>query len=509
MLTVGAAPLTVDEVVAVARDGERIEISSGARDAMAASAALVARLDSENVVAYGVTTGFGALADKAIAAADREALQYSLVRSHAAGSGAPLGADIVRGMMLLRARSLCAGFSGVRHEVVDAIIALLNNDVIPVVPRHGSLGASGDLAPLAHAACALLGEGDVIDDGARVPALTALEHHQLVPLQLRAKEGLALINGTDAMSSVMALVVHDLASLLRSADCAAAMSIEALLGTASVFDADVMALRPASGQQHSAANVRRLLRESPIAASHRESRHAVQDAYSLRCTPQVHGAARDLLEFARQTVERELSAVVDNPVVLAQRDEILSNGNFHGQALAYAADCCALLCADVAAISERRVARLLDSELSRGLPPFLVAEPGLNSGLMILQYTAAALVASLRAAATPLSVQSAVTSAAQEDHVSMGFEAALRTHESVQHLRTVLAIEMICAAQALELRRPLRPAPATRALLESLRSRVEFLAADRMLAGDVEAATHWLNDESWSEALARAQVQLA
>jgi histidine ammonia-lyase len=510
MVVLDGSPLTIPEVVAVARHGERVSVAPAAHERMAPARALVDRLDAADEVVYGVTTGFGALADRAIARDDRAALQRGVVRSHAAGMGPPLDAELVRGMLLLRARTLCAGHSGVRPELVAAMAELLNAGVVPWVPEHGSLGASGDLAPLAHVAACLLGEGQVVGrDGTPAPASDALRAHGLNPVVVGVKEGLALINGTDAMASALALAVHDLAGLLRAADCACAMSVEALLATTRAFDADVVALRPAPGQQAAAANLRALLRDSPMVASHRASHHAVQDAYSLRCAPQVHGAARDLLDVARTTVERELASIVDNPLVMVERGEVVSSGNFHGQALAYAADMCAALCADVAAISERRVDRLVDPARSRGLPAFLTRNPGVDSGLMIAHYTAAACVTALRAAAAPVAVHSVPVSAGQEDHVSMGWTAALRTRRSVEELRRVLAVEMLCAAQALELRAPLRPAPATAALLQSLRTRVAFLDRDRFLGADMAAAEAWVRSGAWESAVQGVVESLA
>jgi len=503
MVVLDGSPLRIADVVAVARRGERVDVASAARERMAPARALVDRLDDAGEVVYGVTTGFGALADRAIDRDDRTALQRAVVLSHAAGMGPPLDAEVVRGMLLLRARTLCAGYSGVRPELVDAMVALLHSGVVPWVPEHGSLGASGDLAPLAHAAAVLLGEGRVVGaDGEPSPALPALHACGLTPVALGVKEGLALINGTDAMAATLAIAVHDLEALLIAADCACAMSVEALLGTGRAFDADVVALRPSPGQQVSAANLRSLLRDSPMVASHRASHHAVQDAYSLRCAPQVHGAARDVVAFARATVERELASVVDNPLVMTERGEVVSSGNFHGQALAYAADMLAAVCADVASICERRVDRMVDPARSRGLPAFLTRNPGVNSGLMIAHYTAAACVTALRAAAAPLAVHSVPVSAGQEDHVSMGWEAALRTRRSVEDLRRVVAVEAMCAAQALELRAPLRPAPATGALVASLRARVAPLQEDRFLGDDMRAAEDWVRGMAWLDALA-------
>jgi histidine ammonia-lyase len=504
MVVLDGDPLSIDDLVAVARLDATVEVADEARRRMAPSRAVIEELESSDSVAYGVTTGFGALADRAIAPADRATLSRRVVLSHAAGMGAALDAEVVRGMLLLRARTLCAGYSGVRSLLPESIAALLNAGLVPWVPEHGSLGASGDLAPLAHATACLLGEGWVCDGSARRPAAEALAERGLVMLTLGAREGLALINGTDGMCAVLALAVHDLTALLSAADLVAALSVEALLGTTQAFAENAVALRPAPGQAASAANLRALLNASTVVASHRDSHHAVQDPYSLRCTPQVHGAARDVLAFARDCVVRELRAVVDNPMVLDGR--MVSGGNFHGQALAYAADMLASICADLAAISERRLDRLLDPARSRGLPAFLTDEPGLNSGLMIAQYTSAAMVVDLRASAAPIAVQSMSTSAGQEDHVSMGFTAALRTRRSVATLRRVLAVELVASAQALELRTPLRPGPATAAVVSALRQRVPHLDNDRVLAGDLVEAEAWLQQCGWREALSGIAV---
>jgi histidine ammonia-lyase len=483
----------------VARESAAVGVDDEARRRMAPSRAIVEALDSSDSIAYGVTTGFGALADRAVAPADRAALQRRVVISHASGMGAPLDAEVVRGMLLLRARTLCAGYSGVREVLPESLVGLLNSGLVPWVPEHGSLGASGDLAPLAHATACLLGEGWVWDGAVRRPAQEAFAERGLDIITVGPREGLALINGTDAMCAVLALAVADLEDLLRAADVVAAMSVEALLGTTTAFAERAVALRPAPGQAASAANLRAMLSKSALVASHRESRHAVQDPYSLRCTPQVHGAARDVHSFARQCVERELVAVVDNPMVLD--GDIVSGGNFHGQALAYAADMLASVCADMAAISERRLDRLLDPTRSRGLPAFLTSDPGLNSGLMITQYAAAAMVVELRAAATPIAVHSMSTSAGQEDHVSMGFTAAMRTRRSVLTLRMVMAAELVAAAQALDLRAPLRPGPATAAVVRSLRECIAHLEDDRVLAGDLSDAVEWLRERRWRGAL--------
>lgn len=494
MLILDGSALAIHEVVRVARDRKPVAVSAEARATMERSHHAIAAMHRADVVAYGVTTGFGALADRAIPAEQRAELQRALILSHAAGMGPAVEDEVVRAMILLRARTLCAGRSGVRPAVVDALLALLELDAVPWVPEHGSLGASGDLAPLAHVAACLIGSGTLARDGEPVTA-------ENVPrVDLGPKEGLALINGTDGMAGAMALACHDLGQLLVAADAGAAMSIEALLGTERVFDADVIALRAAPGPQTTAANLRALLHGSPLAESHRHSHHAVQDAYSLRCVPQVHGAARDVLDFARVTVQRELASLVDNPIV-DDAGVLRSTGNFHGQALAYAADACASVCADVAAMSERRVARLLDPARSRGLPAFLSPDPGVNSGFMVAHYTAAGIVAALRHAATPLGIHSASTSAGQEDHVSMGWTAALRTRRSIRDLRRVIAVEWLCAAQALDLRAPLAPAPGTRTLQVAIREQVAGLASDRFMAPDLATCEELIAEAHWRGAV--------
>lgn len=509
MLSLDGSPLSLDDLVSVARGGAPVALAEAGRRRMLPALELVEQLHARGDPVYGVTTGFGALADRAIPTAERTRLQSSVIRSHAAGMGDPLPEEVVRGMLLLRARSLAAGCSGVRPELPEAICRLLRAGITPWVPEHGSLGASGDLAPLAHAAASLTGEGWVRDARqGRRPAGEALAEAGLEPLRPGPKEGLALINGTEGMAAVLGLATFDLEHLLIALDCACALSVEALLGSPRPYDAEVVALRPSPGQQVAAANLRALLEGSPIVAAHRESHHAVQDAYSLRCAPQVHGAARDVVAFCRQNVERELASVVDNPVVLTTRGELFSTGNFHGQALAYAADLLAAACADLAAISERRINRLLDPARSRGLPAFLTADPGLNSGLMIAHYTAASCVIQLRQMAAPMAVHSLDTSAGQEDHVSAGFAAAMRTRRSVELCRRVMAVEMVCAAQAVELRAPLRPGAATAAILGSLRRRVPHLDEDRLLAPDLEAAEVWLAEGGWRDAAQAASGPL-
>jgi histidine ammonia-lyase len=481
--------LAPGDVVAVARQDAEVELADEAREAMAESAASVERLAASAEPVYGVSTGFGSLATTPIAAEDREQLQRALIRSHAAGMGDPIEREVVRAMMLLRARSLGMGYSGARPEIAEAILAMLNAGITPVVPEHGSLGASGDLAPLAHCALTLIGEGEVVDAaGGRRPAAEALAEAGIEPLELRAKEGLALINGTDGILGMLLLAIADLRSLLLTADVTAAMSVEALLGTDRAFAEDLIALRPQPGQAESAANLRRLLDGSPIVASHREDDPRVQDAYSLRCAPQVNGAARDAVTYAEGVAVEELRSAIDNPMVLPD-GRVESCGNFHGAPLALACDLLAIAVADTGAIAERRTDRLLDAGRSEGLPPFLAESPGVDSGLMITQYTQAAMVAENRRLAAPAGVDSLPTSAMQEDHVSMGWGAARKLRTALDNLSGILAVEAVSAARGIELRAPLAPAAGTGAAVTAIRSAgVPGLGPDRHLAPELEAA---------------------
>jgi histidine ammonia-lyase len=476
------------DVVAVAREDARVALGEEAREAMRGSASIVERLVASDEPAYGISTGFGSLATTPIPAARREELQRALIRSHSAGMGPPVEHEVVRAMLLLRARTLAMGYSGARPVVAEAMLALLNSGITPVVPEHGSLGASGDLAPLAHCALALIGEGEVHDrDGNRVPATEALRAEGIEPVTLTAKEGLALINGTDGALGMLLLAVHDLERLLRVADVTAAMSVEALLGTDRAFAEDLLELRPQPGQATSAANLRRLLADSPIVASHRENDPRVQDAYSLRCAPQVHGAARDTLAHAREVAAAELISAIDNPMILPD-GRVESCGNFHGAPLAFACDFLAIASADVGAIAERRTDRLLDVSRSEGLPPFLAQDPGVDSGLMLAQYTQAAMVAENRRLAAPASVDSVPTSAMQEDHVSMGWGAARKLRASVDNLDRILAVELVSAARGLDLRAPLAPGPGTAAALAAVRAQVPGPAPDRWLSPELSRA---------------------
>ena len=483
-VTLRGPGLTEDQVVAVARHGEKVALAASARTRMERSRARVEKAATSREPVYGVSTGFGALAGTRVAPLRQPELQLALIRSHAAGVGPPVDEEVVRATMLLRARTLAMGLSGVRPLLAEALIAMLNESVTPVVPRHGSVGCSGDLAPLAHIGLALVGEGEVL--GGR-PAAQALRAAKLKPVRLETKEGLALINGTDGMLGMLVLACADAERIFKTADVTAAMSAEALLGTDRTFQARLQEVRPHRGQVASAANLASLMRGSQIVASHRHSQHAVQDSYSVRCSPQVAGAARDTLDFARRTAEVELGSAIDNPIVLENGD-VESNGNFHGEPLAFAADFLAIAVSEIGSIAERRVDRLLDPHRSQGLPPFLAEEPGVNSGLMVAQYTAAALVAENRRLAAPASVDSVPTSGMQEDHVSMGWGAALKLRSVLDNVTSILAVELCAAARAQELRRPLEPSPATGAVREALRKHVAGVGPDRFLAPELAAA---------------------
>ncbi|WP_460799075.1 histidine ammonia-lyase [Microbacterium sp. GXF0217] len=488
-VVIGREPLSVAEVVAVARHGARVEIDSSALDRIAESRSIVDALAADPDPHYGVSTGFGALATTFIAADRRRQLQASLIRSHAAGAGAEVEREVVRGLQLLRLQTLASGRTGVRPVVAETYAALLNAGIAPLVREYGSLGCSGDLAPLAHIALAAMGEGDVHTDAGLVPASEALAAAGIRPLVLEEKEGLALINGTDGMLGMLALALHDLDVLLRTADVAAAMSVESQLGTDAVFAADLMALRPQSGQATSAANLRAFLADSPIVASHKGPEDGrVQDAYSLRCSPQVHGAARDTTGYAATIATRELASVIDNPVITLD-GRIESNGNFHGAPVAAVLDFLAISVADVASISERRTDRALDPTRSHGLPPFLAHEVGVDSGLMIAQYAAAGIVSELKRLAVPASVDSIPSSAMQEDHVSMGWSAARKLRRAIDGLSRVLAIEILTGARALDLRAPLHAAPVTGAVRDLVRTVAAGPGPDRFLSPDMEAVT--------------------
>ena len=500
--------VTVDDVVAVARDRVRAELTPAAIERMNASRAVVDRLAAGSDAVYGLSTGFGALANVSIPPERRQDLQHALVRSHAAGMGDPVEPEVVRAMMFLRARTLALGFSGARPLVAQAMLDVVNAGIVPVVPEYGSLGASGDLAPLAHAALTLLGEGEVFVDGQRRPAAEALAAAQLAPITLSEKEGLAVTNGTDGILGMLCLAIHDARALLTQADITAAVTVEGLLATDRAFAADLLALRPHPGQAVSAANLRTMLAGSPIVASHLEHDSRVQDAYSIRCTPQVHGAARDTLDHVRRVAEWELAAAIDNPMVLPD-GRVESGGNFHGAPLGFAADFLAIALTEVGAIAERRMDRVLDRTRSHGLPPFLAHEVGVDSGLMIGQYTAASMCAENRRLAAPASVDSLPTSGMQEDHVSMAWGAVRKLRRVVDNLRRILAIELVIGARAVDLRAPLRPAPATGAVIVALRDVVPGPGPDRVLSPDLFGAESFLGNGEPTIALEAVEITLS
>src|SRR5919108_2631550 len=497
--------LTIDNVIEVARGRRAVSLDPAAADRMRESRAVIERLVADGTVAYGVTTGFGDLAGVRIEPSQTADLQRNLVRSHAAGVGEPLADEVVRAMLLLRANALAVGLSGTRVEIAELLVDMLNAAIHPVVPSRGSLGASGDLAPLAHLALVVIGEGEAEVDGAGPGAgADALAHASLEPLALEAKEGLALLNGTQLMAGIGALAVHDARRLAEAADVIGAMSLEAVLGTSVAFAAPLVAARPHPGQLAVAAHLRALLADSEIGASHAASQHRIQDAYSLRCMPQVHGAVRDALDDLARVLRVEINAATDNPLVFPS-GEVISGGNFHGEPLALALDYAAMALTELASISERRSARVVDAHLS-GLPPFLARRPGLESGLMIAQYSAAALVNELQTLAHPASVDTIPTSANQEDHVSMGATAALKLREVVDRAEAVLAIEALCAAEGIDHRAPLRPGRGVAGAHAAIRQRVPRLEGDRPPSPDIVTARALLRSGAVLEAAEAAMV---
>ncbi len=482
--------LTIDDVVDVALGAARAELGPGVSERMRFSREVVTAALVGDAAVYGVNTGFGALADTTVGERDLTRLQRAIIMSHAAGTGEPLDDTAVRAILLLRARTLAAGYSGVRTDLPARLLELLERGLLPVVPGKGSVGASGDLAQLAHLAQPLIGEGRLRGpgDGPRGrPAAEVLAEHQITPLVLAPKEGLSLVNGTEPMQALLAFSIADAELLARAADVACALSIEALLGTDRPYDERVQVIRPHPGQLDSAANLRALLAGSALMASHRHSRHAVQDAYCLRCAPQVHGAVRDVLAHARRVLETELGAVVDNPVIVPD-GEVMTTGNFHGEPLAFAADMLAMAISELASISERRVDRMLDPAFSRGLPPFLAPDAGTNSGFMLAQYTAASLVSENKVLAHPASVDTIPTSGKQEDHVSMGWTSVRKLREVVANVRSCLAVEILCAAQGVGLRAAIAaPSEPMAAVHAAIRSVVPAMDVDREVAGQIAA----------------------
>ncbi|MGD9007774.1 MAG: histidine ammonia-lyase, partial [Desulfobacteraceae bacterium] len=482
-VTIDAKDIGLQELVAVARYGARVGLSSNARDALKRTGGLIAKWLKQNRTIYGVTTGFGALSDVTISRRDAHRLQENILLSHAAGVGPALDEAAARGVMLLRIKELALGHACGRLSSVQRLIQLLNRGVHPVIPEQGSVGASGDLCPLAHMALLLIGKGEGYCNGRRLAGAQILKQLNLKPLRLAPGEGLALINGTQVMTAIGALAVYDALRLCKIIDIAAAMSLEVLMGSRTEFDPRIHRIRPHPGQAVAADNMLRLVKSSEIITSHKDCKR-IQDAYTLRCSPQVHGASHDAIHYARQVIETEMNSATNNPLVFSDTDEVLLGGNFHGQPVALALDFMAMAVSELANIAERRIERLVNPKLS-GLPAFLVQDGGLNSGFMIAQYTAAALVSENKVLAHPASVDSIPTSANKEDHVSMGTIAARKCRNIVANAQNVAAIELLCAAQGLDLFTNLKPGKGTMAAYRTIRQHVPFLEKDRLIADDI------------------------
>jgi histidine ammonia-lyase len=489
MLELQGQPLTLEQVVAVAGGQEQVALADSARARVAASRAVVEKIVAENQTVYGVNTGFGKLSDVRIEPGRLRELQLNLVRSHSCGVGPALSEAEARAMLLLRANVLASGYSGARAAIIDTLTAMLTRGVTPVIPEKGSVGASGDLAPLAHLALTTIGEGEVFYEGARMPSREALTQAGIEPLELEVKEGLALLNGTQAMGAVGALALHRAERMTRLADVAGAMSLEGLKGTPVAFDERIHAARPHPGQVAVAGHLRSLLAGSEIRRSHLENDPRVQDAYSLRCMPQVHGAVRDALKHAREIVETETGSATDNPLVFSESGDVLSGGNFHGAPLALAFDYAAIALTDLMSISERRIDRVVNPDANEDLPPFLTRQAGTSSGFMMLQVTAVALLSEAKILAHPASVDNVPTDGGKEDHVSMGMTAATKLRALVGLAESVTAIELIVGAEALEHRKPLSPGRGVKAAYDIVRLQVAPLLADRSMSADIEAIT--------------------
>ncbi|MEY3697039.1 MAG: hypothetical protein RJA41_689 [Actinomycetota bacterium] len=497
-VVLNSSNVSFDDVVAVARYDAKVEISQEAISAMEKSRAHIEAMAQSEVPVYGVSTGFGALANRHISPADRKQLQRSLIRSHAAGTGPAVEREVVRALMFLRLKTLASGRTGIRPVVAQTMAQILNAGITPIVREFGSLGCSGDLAPLSHCALVLMGEGEAVDaNGIEKPVPQLFSQSGIHAVELQEKEGLALINGTDGMLGMLILALYDANRLLDASDIITSMSIEGLLGTDAVFRPELhKPLRSHPGQTISAARIYAALSGSGIVASHKENDDRVQDAYSLRCAPQVSGAVRDTISYASEVAKRELAAAIDNPVVLDD-GSLSSNGNFHGAPVGYVLDFLAIALADLSSMSERRTDRMLDKNRSHGLPPFLAEDAGVDSGLMIAQYTQAGLVSDNKRLAVPASVDSIPSSAMQEDHVSMGWHAARKLLRSIENTRQVLAIELVAAARAIELRSPHQPAPRTAKVVAALREVVAGVGPDRFLSPELRAANELLKADIW------------
>jgi len=484
-IALGYEGLALEELISIARDGARVKLTEGAMQRIRKTRELVESWVADEKTIYGITTGFGALSDVAISKKDTRRLQENVLMSHAAGVGDPLDEPTVRAVMALRIKDLARGHSGIRLETVEHLTAMLNAGICPVIPQQGSVGASGDLAPLAHLALVLVGRGEAFYQGRRISGARALEVCGLAPIRLESGEGLALVNGTQVMTAIGALAVYDALQLSKITDIAAAMSLEVLMGSRTEFNKKIHQIRPHPGQAACADNMERLTRNSEIITSHKDCSR-VQDAYTLRCSPQVHGATLDAVHYCRRVIETEMNSSTNNPLIFADSGDFLLGGNFHGQPVALALDFLAMATAELANISERRIERLVNPNLS-GLPAFLVADGGLNSGFMIAQYTAASLVSENKVLCHPASVDSIPTSANKEDHVSMGTTAARQCREVIRNTRNVIAIELLCAAQALDLFTNLKPGEGTLAAYRVIREAIPHLDKDRFLSADIAA----------------------
>lgn len=499
MLELNGQKLLLAQVVAVARGKERVTLATPARERVEQSRQVVESIVAEGRTVYGVNTGFGKLSDVRIEPSQLRELQLNLVRSHSCGLGAPLSEAEARAMLLLRANVLAQGYSGCRPALIETLLALLERGVTPVVPEKGSVGASGDLAPLAHLALTVIGEGEAFHRGERMPSGKALQLAEIEPLQLEVKEGLALLNGTQAMVAVGGLALHRAQRVARLADVAGAMTLEALRGTPVAFDERIHAARPHPGQIEVAAHLRELLRDSQIRQSHLENDPRVQDAYSLRCMPQVHGAVRDALSHACEIVETETGSATDNPLVFAETGEVLSGGNFHGAPLALSFDYAAIAVTDLMSITERRIDRLVNPDSNEGLPPFLTSHPGAASGFMMMQIVAASLLNEAKVLAHPASIDNVPTDGGKEDHVSMGLTGATKLRSIVDSAELITAIELITAAEGLEYRAPLQPGRGVKQAYEIVRKYVPRLTNDRAMSGEIETIATAIREGEFDE----------
>ena len=484
-ISIGMNGMTLEHLLAIARDGARVKLTAGGQKRIRETRKLIEKWVEEEKTIYGITTGFGALSDVVISKKDTQRLQENILMSHAAGVGKPLDEETVRAIMALRIKDLVRGHSGIRLETVEHLVALLNWGVCPVIPEKGSVGASGDLAPLAHLALVLLGRSEAFFKGQRLSGHQILSKCGLKPIQLEAGEGLALVNGTQVMTAIGALAVTDAAVLAKMTDIAAAMSLEVLMGSRTEFNKRIHEVRPHPGQAAAADNMERIIQNSEIITSHKDCGR-VQDAYTLRCSPQVHGASKDSINYCRNVIETEMNSSTNNPLIFKERQDFLLGGNFHGQPVALALDFLSMAVAELANISERRIERLVNPMLS-GLPAFLVGDGGLNSGFMIAQYTAAALVSENKVLCHPASVDSIPTSANKEDHVSMGTIAARQCRDVIHNTADVIAIELLCAAQALDLFTNLKPGEGTLKAYQAIRQAIPHLETDRILSEDIDA----------------------